>query len=103
MPKLENGDNSAEYLQNFAKSKSGNLHHIPHCMSDSMILAKAVIQIFCGPGFQSRKREITQPYLYRALPKFNQVIYTLDTICMPKIMILAQAVLPVTLLIRSSG
>ena len=30
---------------------------------------------------------------YRILPKVNQVIYALDTICVPNIMILAQAVL----------
>ena len=43
----------------------------------------------------SLKREIIQPNIYRILPKLNQVIYTLDTICMPKIMIIAQAVLQV--------
>ena len=32
---------------------------------------------------------------YRILPKFNKVIYTLDTFCMPVIMTLAQAVLEI--------
>ena len=44
---------------------------------------------------QSRKREIIQPNIYRILPKLNQVIYTLNTICMPKSMITAWAVLQV--------
>ena len=34
-----------------------------------------------------------QSNIDRILPKVNQVIYTLDTICEPDIMILAQAVL----------
>ena len=43
--------------------------------------------------FQSRKREIIQSNIYRILPDVHQVIYTLDTNCMPYtcIMILAQA------------
>ena len=39
---------------------------------------------------KSEKREI-QLNNYRILLKVNQVIYTLDTICEPNIMILAQA------------
>ena len=42
-----------------------------------------------------RKREIIRSYIYRILPKVNQVIYTLDTICMPNNMTLAQAVLQI--------
>ena len=41
---------------------------------------------------QSRKRDIIQSNIYRNLPNVNQVIYTFDTICMPNIMVLAQAV-----------
>ena len=41
---------------------------------------------------QSRKRETIQPNIYRILPKFNQVICTLHTICKPDIMILAHRV-----------
>ena len=33
--------------------------------------------------------------MYTILPKVNQVIYTLDTICEPNIMILAHAVLQI--------
>ena len=44
---------------------------------------------------QSWKREIIQPNIHRILPKLNQVIYTLDTVCLPDIMILAQAVLQI--------
>ena len=41
---------------------------------------------------QSRKRGIIQSNIYGNLPKVNQIIYTLDSICVPNIMILAQAV-----------
>ena len=41
------------------------------------------------------KREIIQSWIYRILPKVNQVIYTLDTICDPNIMTFAQAVLEI--------
>ena len=45
---------------------------------------------------QSRlKRVIIQSNIYRILPEVNQVIYTLNTICEPNIMILAQAVLKI--------
>ena len=41
------------------------------------------------------KREIIQSWIYRILPKANPVIYTLDTICDPNSMTLAQAVLEI--------
>ena len=44
---------------------------------------------------QSWKRGISQSNIHGNLPKVNQVIYTLDTICVPNIMILAQAVLQI--------
>ena len=44
---------------------------------------------------QIRKREIIQPNIYRILPKVNQVIYTMDTVYMPIIMILAHAVIQI--------
>ena len=44
---------------------------------------------------QNRKSEIIQSNSLWILPKVNQVIYTLDTICEPNIMILAQAVLEI--------
>ena len=63
-----------------------------------MILTQAVLQIFCWQssiGLQciKRKREIIQPNIHRISWKINQVIYTLDTILVSNIMILAQAVL----------
>ena len=69
------------------------------CVPNIMILAQALLQIFCWQGFIglqciSRKREIIQPNTDRTLPKI-QVIYTLDTICEPNIMILVQAVLQI--------
>ena len=42
---------------------------------------------------QSQKRGIIQSNIYRNLPKVNQVIYTVDTACVPNIMILAQMLL----------
>ena len=69
----------------------------PNCMSDIMILAQVVFQIFCWQSCfyfkkcQSRKREIIQPNIYRILPEVNQVIYTIAVVYMPNIMILAQA------------
>ena len=58
-----------------------------------MILAQAVIKIFCWQGSiglqcVSRKMEITQPNIHRILWKVNQVIYILDTICVSNIMVL---------------
>ena len=66
-----------------------------------MILAQAVFQIFCSQGrfatqkCLSQKREIIHSNIYRILPKVIQVIYTMDTICEPNIMILGQAVLEI--------
>ena len=42
---------------------------------------------------QSQKRELIQSNIYIILLIVNQVIYTLDTICEPNIMTLAQAIL----------
>ena len=70
-------------------------------MPDSVRLAQVVLQIILLTRLlyytkcQSRKRVIIQSNIYRILAKLNQVIYALDTICMPKIMIIAQAVLQV--------
>ena len=44
---------------------------------------------------QSWKKEIIQLNIFRILPTVNQVIYTLDTICVSNITILAQAVLQI--------
>ena len=70
------------------------------CVPNIMIQTQAVLQAFCWQGsiglqYISRKREIIQPNIYRISPKGNQVIYALDTICEPNIMILARAVLQI--------
>ena len=67
------------------------------CMPVIVILVQVVLQLLCSQGcltIQNAKvgKEIIQANIYRILPTFNQIIYTLDTICMPNIMILAQAV-----------
>ena len=70
-------------------------------MPDIMILAQVVLQILRSQGCitiqnaKVEKRGIIQPNIYRILCKANQVIYTLDTICMPNIMFLAQGVLQI--------
>ena len=69
-------------------------------VSNIMILAQAFLQIFCWQGLLwvkclSLKREIIQSNIHRILRKVNQVIYTLDTICVSNIIILAQAVLQI--------
>ena len=71
-------------------------------MPNIMILAQAVLQIFCSQGPPwvrccSLKREIIQSNIHRNLCKNNQVIYIIYMypICMTNIMILAQAVLKI--------
>ena len=41
------------------------------------------------------KRQTIKSLIYRILPKVNQVIYILDTICVPNIMTKTQAVLEI--------
>ena len=98
MPKSEKGNNSVKYSvkysQNFMEVNQVIYIMHPNCIPDIMILAQAVLQIFCSQGCftiqkASQKREIIQSNIYRILPKINQVIYTLDTICEPNIMVLA--------------
>ena len=71
----------------------------PNSMSDIMILSCSINILFTWLLFhtkqQSRKREIIQSNIYRFLLKVNQVIYTLDTFCIPHIMTLAQAILQI--------
>ena len=53
---------------------------------------------FCSiplEGSPCQKRKRIHSNIYRILPEVNQVIYTLDTICMPNIITLAQAVLQI--------
>ena len=88
----------------------------PNSIPDIMVLAQAVLQKFHWQDCfnlprllyftkcQSQKREIIKPNIYRILPKLNQVIYTLDTICESNIMILAQANLQIfRFTMRKSG
>ena len=44
---------------------------------------------------KGQKRVIIQSHIYRNLPNINQVIYTIDTICVPNIMILPQMLLQI--------
>ena len=69
-------------------------------MPNITILAQGFLQLFCSQGplwlkCLSLMRGIIQSNICRILPKLNQVIYTLDTNCMAKIMILAQAVIQI--------
>ena len=79
----------------------------PNSIPDIMIYSQAVLKLFCWQvcltTCQSWKREINHPNIYRILSKVNQFIYTLDTICEPNIMILAQAVLQIVCWQGSTG
>ena len=69
-----------------------NLYAKYHDQSSSGSPDSLLIRFLYYTKCQSRKREIIQSNIYGILSKLNQVIYTLETICMPKIMIIAQAV-----------
>ena len=65
-----------------------------------MTLAQAVLEIFCSQasyiGFLSEmKRERFQKWIVRLLPKVDQVIYILGSICDINSMTLAEAVLEI--------
>ena len=66
-------------------------------MPDIIILAQVVLRIFCVacPHKMTKSEKGDNSNIYRILPKVNQVIYTLDTFCMPNIMTLAQAILEI--------
>ena len=101
MPQSEREHNSVKYSQNVMKGQSGHLHYASKqyawyrdpssSSSPDILLTRLLYYTKC----QSRKRDIIQPYIYGILWKLKQVIYTLDTTCMPKIMIIAQADLQV--------
>ena len=100
MHKSEKGHNS-KFQQNHMKSWSGDLHHVsklyvwyhdPNSSGSPDILFTRLLYY---TKWLSRKREIIQSNIYRILPKVNQVIHTLGTICKPNVMTLAQAVLQV--------
>ena len=81
MRKIEKGDNLVMDLQNLTKSKSCHLH-LRHNLLHWIMISKT-------------KREIIQSWIYRILPKVNQAIYTLDTICDSNILTLAKEALEV--------
>ena len=94
--------NFMEFAQNLIRSSTiwtqivtiYTWYHDPRSSGSPVILfTRLLYYIKC----QSRKREIIQPNIYSILPKFNQIICTLYTICMPNIMILSQAVLHIYL------
>ena len=65
-----------------------------------MTLAQAVLEIFCLTSVHwfimgKTEKVIIQSWIWRILPKVNQVIYILDIICDQNIMTLAQAVLEI--------
>ena len=62
-----------------------------HYASNNMLAPIDNLETRC----QGQKRGIIQSNIYRNLPKVNQVIYTVDTICVPNIMILAQMLLQI--------
>ena len=77
----------------------GHLHHVakvyawyhdPNSRGSPDILFTRLLYY---ASYQSWKRDWDYSVRYRILPNVNQVVYTLATICMPNIMILAQAVL----------
>ena len=99
MPKSEKGHNSVYFSKNFMKCSSGHLYHVPKLYAwypdpssnGSPDISFTMLHYKC----QSWKREIIQSNIYKILPKVNQVIYTLDTIYEPNIMILAPGVLKI--------
>ena len=61
-------------------------------MPDTMILDQAVLQLYFAHRVALLyKMDIIQPNTNRILPNINQVIYILDTIWTPNIIILTQA------------
>ena len=98
MPKSEKGNNSVKCSKNFMKIYCNQVIYIiyPNCMPDIMICPIILFtQLLYYIKCQNWKRDIIQPVIYRILPKANHMIYTLYTICMANIMILAQGVLQI--------
>ena len=70
----------------------------PKCMLDIIILAQAVLHIFfhkIALLYKMQKGHNSAKYLERFAKSFYQVICTLDSVCMPNIMVLAQAFLQI--------
>ena len=83
------------------KSVSGDLHYVHklyaryHDLSSNGSPDTLVTRLLYYTKCQSRKRAIIQSNIHQILAKVHQVIYTLDTICEPNIMSLAQALLEI--------
>ena len=94
MHKSEKGDNSAKYLQNFAKVNQVIYTLDTIFESNIMIIAQAVLQIFCwqSPLWATclSEKGNNSVSIHRILWKINQVINIMYPNCMPDIMILAQ-------------
>ena len=83
------------------KKLSGDLHYVHKLYaryhdpssngSSDILFTRLLYYTKC----QRWKRETLQSNIYRILPKVNQVMYMLDTICNSNILILAQAVLEI--------
>ena len=101
MLKSERVHNSVKYSQKFMKRQSCHLHYVPKQYawyrdpSSSSSPDILLTRLLHYTKRQSWNREIIQPNIYGILPKPNHIIYTLDTICMPDIMTIAQAVLQI--------
>ena len=85
--------NFMEFVQKLIRSSSPSTQTV--CLTDIMILAQAVLQLFCSQGplwvkWLNLKWGIIQPNIDRILWKVNQVINIMYPNCMPDIMILAQ-------------
>ena len=99
MPNSEKGNNSVKLSKNFMKISLGHLHHATklHALDPSSSGSPDIfftILFYCTKC-QSRKSYIIQLNIHRRLSKVNQVMYTLDKICIPNIMIVAQGVLQI--------
>ena len=100
MLKSEKGEKSPKYLQNFTKSWPGHLHHGHslyakyHDTSSSGIPDILLTRFHRFTRRKSAKGDNSAKYSQN-FTKVNQVIYTLDTILVSYITILAQAVLQI--------
>ena len=100
MPTSEKGNNSVKYSQNFMKIYPVIYIIYQNCMPDIMILPYWFSRILFTSllyytKYKNQKRDIIKPNIYIIIPKVIQVIYTLDTMRMQNIMILAQWVLQI--------
>ena len=73
-----------------------------NCMLDITILDQVILftRLHYYTECQNRKRDIIQSNIHKISPKVNQTIYTLDTNCMPNIMIIAHAVIQMSFWVK---